>query len=48
MKEEKKGFLLFFRSGAFIKILQDHKWNAKQGWGSCERSVKQKEASRGE
>lgn len=26
-------------SGAFIKILhciQDHKWNAKQGWEGCE------------
>lgn len=48
MKEKKKSFLLFFRSGAFLKILQDHKWNAKQGWGGCERSVEQKEASRGE
>lgn len=46
MKEEKKGASLFFRSGAFLKIIQDHKWNAKQGWGGCERSVEQKKASR--
>lgn len=33
------------RSGAFIKILhciQDHKWNAKQGWGGCELRNKKK------
>jgi hypothetical protein len=45
MKEEIHSFLLFFlllegeHSGAFIKILhciQDHKWNAKQGWEGSE------------
>ena len=34
-------------SGAFLQILRDHKWNAKQGWGGCELRVEQKEASRG-
>jgi len=65
MKEEKKGFLLFFlflegerergslwregeHSGAFFKILyciQDHKWNAKQGWeGAASSATKAKRA----
>lgn len=46
MKEEKKSFIS--EAGAFLKILQDHKWNAKRRVGGLRAERRTERSKQGE